>query len=61
MKIIWYCAADSSWGGCDEEDLIVIPVAAFTPAELALLDDAAGEGDDDAVFDVIEKAMERND
>lgn len=32
-KIVWYCAADDSWGGCERSDLIIVPLSELTEAE----------------------------
>ena len=32
-KIVWYCGADGSWGGCERSDLIIVPLSELTEAE----------------------------
>lgn len=35
--ILWYSTADGSWGGCERNDLVIVPMSALTDDENAAL------------------------
>ena len=49
-RIIWMSTADGSWGGCDEDDLLVVDDADLTDEEWDALNEANSDND---VYDIL--------
>jgi hypothetical protein len=56
-RVIWMSAADGSWGGCDEDDLIVIDESEFTDAEFDSLHEAVNEAE---VYEILMRVNQRS-
>lgn len=51
--VMWYCAADGSYGMCERRDIVIIPMHFITDAERGEIDSAESEGYD--VASVLDK------
>ena len=57
-RIIWMSAADGSWGGCDEDDLIVVNEDEVTDEQMQALSEAYDEGE---VYDILRAVVAQRD
>ena len=50
-RVIWFSAADGSWGGCERRDLIIVSESDLTDDDNAAIEEA--DGDEEAVFQIL--------
>lgn len=60
--ILWYSMADGSWGGCERDDLVIVPMDALTDDDHEALDCAGNDSEvRDIVLDVMARLEANND
>lgn len=57
-RIIWMSAADGSWGGCDENDLIIVDEDEVTEEQMQALSEIYDEGE---VYDILRAVVAQRD